>query len=88
MADGEAGERQDAIKHELTALLTEYAQLERDGAYVGEWTVALHLQSTDLMQENRSEVWTVSPTGQAWPMTWGLLSAGLTLEQQDIASEA
>jgi hypothetical protein len=79
--------RQEAIKQEIGLLLGEYAGLEREGAYVGEWTIAAHLQSVDLIAENRSEVWTVSPTGQAWPMTWGLLLAGFETEKGDTRPE-
>lgn len=79
--------RQEAIKQEIGLLLQEYAGLEREGAYVGEWSIAAHLQSVDLVAENRSEVWTISPTGQAWPMTWGLLFAGLETEKGGIRSE-
>lgn len=78
----------DAAKAKLAAAIQEYVDLERPGAYAGEWTVAVHLQSTDLIAENRSEVWTISPDGQSWPLTWGLLTAGLEIEKQDIRPEA
>lgn len=86
MSDRE--DRQEAIKSEIGGLLSEYASLERDGAYVGEWVIAAHLQSVALMAENRSEVWTVSPTGQAWPMTWGLLLSGFETEKSGMRDES
>lgn len=79
--------RQEAIKQEIGLLLQEYAGLEREGAYVGEWTIVSHLQSIGLLAENRSEIWTTSPTGQAWPMTWGLLLAGLETEKGGMRDE-
>jgi hypothetical protein len=80
-------ERQEQIKREIAGLLSEYAGLDREGAYVGDWVISSHVQSVGMAVENRSEVWTCAPTGQPWPMTWGLLMAGFETEKAGMRDE-
>lgn len=66
-------ETAQAAKDTLAAAIREYHHVVNPGVYVDAWALITHKRSAELEQDGQSAVSHLVPTGQAWPLTVGML---------------
>lgn len=66
-------EEAQLAKDVLEAAIKQYIDTVEPGTYVDAWVLVTHKLSIELERENTTVVSQLTPTGQAWPMTAGLL---------------
>lgn len=83
MDDDEA----QAAKDLLNAHIKTYYEQVSPGDYVSDWVLITHRQSIALAQEDNSAVGVLTPTGQSFVTTRGLLAIGAEVETLSFAEE-
>lgn len=82
MADDEAALKLQAAVDEAESAITRaiqaYQDLKRPGDYVANWVVITENTSIELAKENSSLVGVLSPQGQSFVVTRGLLDIALS----------
>ena len=66
-------EEAQAAKDTLEAAIKAYYRTIAPEAFIDAWALVTHKMSIQLEAENSSMVGHLVPTGQAWPMTVGIL---------------
>lgn len=66
-------EEAQAAKDTLEAAIKEYHRAIDPDVFIDAWTLVSHKRTVELEAENSSMVGHLEPTGQAWPMTVGIL---------------
>lgn len=77
LSDDEA----QAAKDILAAAIQAYYHALYPGDFISDWTLLAHRRSIELEQDGRSALSTLTPTGQDWLMTRGMLHAALDTER-------
>lgn len=70
---GVSDDEAQAAKDKLHAAIREYYEAVDPDAYVSAWSLVTHKLSPEMETEGTSAVGHVEPTGQAWPLTVGIL---------------
>lgn len=70
-------EEEQAAKDKLEAAIKEYSAAVEPGVYIDAWVLIAHKLSTDLVRDGATVVSQLTPTGQAWPLTAGLVRLSL-----------
>lgn len=83
MDDDEA----QAAKDILNAQIKTYYEAVSPGDYVSDWVLITHRQSIALAQEDNSAVGVLTPTGQSFVTTRGLLAIGAEVETLSFEEE-
>lgn len=66
-------EEAQAAKDALEAAIKAYHRTVAPEVFIDAWVLVTHKMSVELEAENSSMVGHLVPTGQAWPMTVGIL---------------
>lgn len=80
-------ERAEAAKQRLGAAIRTYYEEVTDGDYVSDWVLITHRQSIQLAQEDNTAVGVLTPTGQSFVTTRGLLAIGAEVETLSFEEE-
>lgn len=72
----------EQAKTQLEAAITAYYSAVEPDAYVSAWVLVTHKESIELAHADQSAVEVLIKTGQAFPMTRGILDVALETERR------
>lgn len=76
-------EDREEARRALSRAIAAYAETTDPGSYVDGWAVIIHKRDIELEARGQSMVTTITPDGQAWPLTRGLLDVALTADRNE-----